>query len=74
MNHRVWELLRVTKPGGRFLFLFIRKVMMRKNHTNFPNRSKKKFEIISDSSDMLDGWREVDKFYAVCYHQMFYEC
>ena len=39
---------------------------MRENLNQFSKsfEEKRKFEIIEGTSDMLDGWREVDKFYA----------
>ena len=61
------ELLRVTKPGGEILiFIYSKGYDARKNLNEFSKKieENKKFEIISDSSDILDGWREVDKFYA----------
>ena len=60
------ELLRVTKTEGRFSFIYSKGYDARKNLNEFSKKieENKKFEIISDSSDILDGWREVDKFYA----------
>lgn len=61
------ELLRVTKPGGEILiFIYSQGYDARKNLNQFSKRleEKKKFEVIEATSDMLDGWREVDRFYA----------
>lgn len=61
------ELLRITKPGGEILiFIYAKGYDARKNLNEFSKKleEKKKFEIIEATSDMLDGWREVDRFYA----------
>ena len=61
------ELLRVTKSGGEILiFIYSKGYDARKNLNQFSKQldEEKKFEIIEGTSDMLDGWREVDRFYA----------
>ena len=61
------ELLRVTKSGGEILiFIYSKGYEARKNLNVFSKKieEEKKFEVIEATSDMLDGWREVDKFYG----------
>ena len=61
------ELMRVTKPGGEILiFIYSKGYDARKNLNEFSKNieEQEKFNIIEATSDMLDGWREVDRFYA----------
>ena len=61
------ELLRITKPGGHILvFIYSRGYEARKNLNEFSKKidDEKKFDVIQGTSDLLDGWREVDRFYA----------
>jgi SAM-dependent methyltransferase len=61
------ELLRVTKPSGTLLiFVYPEQFETRKNLNVFirglPDENS--YNILSALSDGLDGWREVDAFYA----------
>jgi ubiquinone/menaquinone biosynthesis C-methylase UbiE len=61
------ELMRVTKPGGALLiFVYPESLDGRKNLNTFMRGlpQAKAHDIISKISDSLDGWREVDSFYA----------
>ena len=61
------ELMRVTKPGGEILiFIYAKPYDARKNLNEFSKKieEEKKFDVIESTSDLLDGWREVDKFYS----------
>lgn len=61
------ELIRITKPGGEILiFIYSKGYEGRKNLNEFTKKIEedKKFDIIQSTSDLLDGWREVDRFYA----------
>tara|TARA_B100000900_G_C20508900_1_gene687125 strand:- start:232 stop:1056 length:825 start_codon:yes stop_codon:yes gene_type:complete len=61
------ELFRVTKPNGEILiFIYSKGYDARRNLNQFSKKisEDKKFDVIESTSDMLDGWREVDKFYA----------
>ena len=70
MNHPykgLDELFRVVKPGGEILiFIYSKGYDSRENLNRFVKNinEDKKYEIIEETSDFLDGWREVDSFYA----------
>ena len=61
------ELFRVAKSQGEILiFIYSKGYDARKNLNNFVKKinEEKKYEIIEATSDFLDGWRELDPFYA----------
>ena len=61
------ELMRVTKPGGSILiFVYPESLDGRKNLNVYMRGlpQANAHDIISRISDSLDGWREVDQFYA----------
>ena len=61
------ELLRITKPGGCILiFIYSNAYKPRENLNKFSKEIKEeeKFPLIEKTSDELDSWREVDRFYA----------
>lgn len=61
------ELFRVTKSGGEILiFIYAKGYEGRKNLNEFAKhvQDKEKHRLIEGASDFLDGWREVDPFFA----------
>jgi len=61
------ELRRITKPGGEILiFIYSDAYAARENFNRFVKHISDdiKYELIESTSDYLDQWREVDKFYA----------
>lgn len=61
------ELRRITKPGGEILiFIYSDAYAARENFNRFVKHISDhiKHELIEDTSDYLDAWREVDKLYA----------
>ena len=61
------ELKRITKPGGEILiFIYSDAYAARENFNRFVKHipDDKKHALIENTSDYLDAWREVDKFYA----------
>jgi len=61
------ELRRITKPGGEILiFIYSDAYAARENFNRFVKHifDDIKYELIENTSDYLDEWREVDKFYA----------
>jgi ubiquinone/menaquinone biosynthesis C-methylase UbiE len=61
------ELMRITKPGGEVLiFIYSDAYAGRENFNRFVKHipDDAKHALIEGTSDFLDAWREVDKFYA----------
>ena len=61
------ELFRVTKTGGEILiFIYAKGYEGRQNLNEFAKHveEEKKHQMIEQTSDFLDGWREVDPFFA----------
>ena len=61
------ELMRVTKRGGEILiFIYAKGYDGRKNLNELAKHveENKKHRLIESTSDFLDGWREVDPFFA----------
>ena len=61
------ELFRVTKSGGEILiFIYSKGYDGRKNLNEFAKHitDNEKHQLIESTSDYLDGWREVDPFFA----------
>jgi ubiquinone/menaquinone biosynthesis C-methylase UbiE len=61
------ELRRITKPGGEILvFIYSDAYAARENFNRFVKHIADdiKHELIENTSDYLDAWREVDKLYA----------
>jgi ubiquinone/menaquinone biosynthesis C-methylase UbiE len=61
------ELKRITKLGGQVLiFIYSNAYAARENLNRFVKHipNERKYELIENTSDYLDSWREVDKSYA----------
>jgi ubiquinone/menaquinone biosynthesis C-methylase UbiE len=61
------ELQRITRPGGEVLiFIYSDAYAARENLNRFVKHLEhdQKYNLIENTSDFLDGWREIDKFYS----------
>ena len=61
------ELIRILKPGGEILlFIYSDGYQSRENLTKFFNKipSNQLYKRISESSDLIDKWGEIDDFYS----------